>query len=507
MTTTTRSDSTNSTAGQECLTIDFKALTPKKHRMFLIFEEAELRPPVYEEMQKDMEHVIYTSVANYEDRSCVEMHLDNLISECWCKVTEMSTKGAFDRCKNRMEYFALFKTGIMNHIYSHIQKYRFTEKRTGHAPPPKDKRKECYTTEDFASTKPNEVRIDDPDSGFQIADMESGCESKHFNELVEEIKIKLNPAESIVFEQMLSPNDRSMFYALYDAERGRQPGSPLKIAVRNEHLIKGLDECFPPAYFNQLKKSIQAKCEFMKTHIEDDPKKMAAMATLIQFFGVQIPASIPESIKTRMLMVATCNQFDRVCENEGIKSALATCEVPLPVKRGNKLSCFGIMYLKGFRTCQSCGQHDACAQQACNVGLDMVTLNHGLLDHKFMRIPVITPSRHKADSAFAASSRDEEILNFLGETLSMIDSNGEIMYRHKDNLNLKGNQSILSLGKQINPFMLRFINPSPEICDSLEYRSTGNAGRPAYYLPDDMDAEEAMNVIRAHAEVTFKQGA
>jgi hypothetical protein len=80
-------------------------------------------------------------------------------------------------------------------------------------------------------------------------------------------------------------------------------------------------------------------------------------------------------------------------------------------------------------------------------------------------------------------------------------------YRHRDNLKMKRQPSILSLGTQINPFSLRFINPAPEIMASLEHRSTANAGRPAYYLPDNMDADEAINLIRAHAEITFKQGA
>jgi len=474
-----------------------RGMRPPRQRMFLIFAEPELRPPVYDEMVADMTNIIHKVVSGYVDQSCMELHFDELVAECWAKTSEMIHKGLMLRCKNRSEYFKQYKTAILNHLRSLVQKHRFTEKRTGIKPPPKDQR----NTISGAPTKPQEVRIDDPDSGFQVSDIDSGCDAAAFRELLEEANDALTEVERLVLRQLISPCLAALLHAAQEAEIGRKWGQPLRIRIRHEHLAEALG--IELVQFQKCHEAIKRKCLFMKSHQEDDPRQTAAMATLLQFFGVQIPRTIDSVVRKRALMIAALHQFDRIKDNEGIKEALRICEIPIPEVRHDRFSCFGVMFQKHHRTCNNCGAKDACELKAANFGLGEITISHKLLGSRHARVSVIQPTRSTSDSALADTEREEEILTFLDENFRTVKHQGDTCYRHKDRTEGAGMQLIFSIGKQLSPLRLRFINPADELKPSLKLESGEKGGRSAWYLPDELAADEAINLIRAHAQMTF----
>jgi hypothetical protein len=474
-----------------------KAYQPPPSRMFLIFAEPELRPPVYEEMVADMSNIIHKVVAPYVSQSCMELQFEDLVAECWAKTTKMNNEGLLDRCRTRSEYFAQFKTAIANHICSLVQRHVFTEKRTGVKPPPKDKR-HLHSEQ---SARPLEVRIDDPYSNIQLSEIDSGDDSTAFRELLEDVATRLTYLEQGVLQQLLSPNEEALFYAQQEAEIGRRIGEPLRVRIRQEHLAKGLGMSLDQ--FRQTHEAIKNKCLFMKSlQQDDDPRYAAAMATLLQFFGIQIPRSIDEVTRKRALMLAARHQYDRFKDNEGIKNALRECEIPVPEVRNDRFNCFGIMFQKHHRTCENCGVKEACELKAANFGLGEITISHKLLGARHARLPVVRPSR-TAETALA-NEREEEIMAFLDENFRRVTQQGTLFYRHKDRTAAPGgNEQMIFAVETLSPLRLRFINPADELRSSLTPESTRKGGRRSWLLPEDVSTEESINLIRAHAQMTF----
>jgi len=470
--------------------------------MGLIFAAPELRPPVYEEMVPDMTNIIRKVAAQYVDESCMELKFEELVSECWAKTTRMNSDGLLTRSRTRVEYFAQYKTAIFNHVCSLVQKHRFTEKRTGVKAPPKEKRHELSTQ---APTRQVEIRIDDPDCSIQVSEIDSGDDSSDFRELVEDLEVNchLTLTERNVLHQLVSPNEEALHYARQDAERGREVGAPLKVRVRYEHLAAGIG--LTPEEFHTRHESIKTKCLNMKLHREEiDPKHAVAMATLIQFFNIQIPRSLDDTARKRALMIAAQHQYDKLKDNPGILQALDTCGIPVPEVRNDRFRCFGIMFQRHHRTCENCGLKEACEVKAANFGLGEITLSHKLLGARHARTPVVCPARMLTDSAIVETEREEEILAFLDENFKQVQHQGETCYRHKDRISgSSGMQLIFSIGKHTSPLRLRFIRPSDALKLSLKLESGEKGGRPSWYLPETMGTTDAINLIRTHAQTTF----
>ncbi len=483
-------------------TIDL-SLVVRPRQIALIFSEPELRPPIYDEMVSDMGNLINKVVAPYVDPSSIELQFEELVAKCWLKTTEMNNRGLLDRSRTRSEYFAQYKTAIARHIYSEVQRHVFTEKRTGVKPPPKDKRN-LAPNQDTESPRRQEVRIDDPECNVQLSEMESGDDSSAFREIVEEVSVRLTYVEKGVLDQLLSPNEEALTEAWLDANRGCRTDEALHIRVRHEHLAKGLG--LSTEEFHRHHESIRQKCLFMKTQHEDDPRYTAAMATLIQFFGLQIPRSVDDMTRKRCLLIAGQHQYDRVKADAGIQTAMKICGIPIPEPRTTdetKLRCHGVMFQKHHRTCDNCGLRESCELKAANFGLGEIAISHKLLGARHNRVPVLQPARMGMDMAITDSERDEEILTFLDENFQRVVHMEETCYRHKDRPNSNGMNLVFSIGKQISPLRLRFINPCENLKNGLNLESGKKGGRNAWYLPEDASSAEAINLIRAHAADTF----
>lgn len=474
-----------------------EALCTTHRRMFLIFAQPELRPPVYDEMQPDMGNIINKVVANYVDQSCMELHFEDLVAECWAKTTQMNNDGLVKRCRTRSEYFKIYKTAIVNHVCSLVQRHRFTEKRTGVKPPPKDKRHDYHNS--GHSSRPMEVRIDDPDANVQISEIDSGDDSNAYRELLEEISVRLNASEKLVLGQLISPNDSALLESRLDGERGRTFDDPVRIRIRYEHLAKGIG--MKPEWFKELHESIKQKCLFMKTNREDDPRFTAAMSTLLQFFNIQIPRSTDDTTRKRALLIAAQHQYDELKDNPGIKEAMEVCGIPVPEVRNDRFRCHGIMFLKHHRACENCAAKESCELKAANFGLGEITISTKLLDSRHARTPLVAPTRRTIASVLS-DERAEEILAFLEENFRRVTDDSVTYYRHKDRTGEANEPMIFSID-HMAPLRLKFVGPSDELKPSLRPESGQKGGRPSWYLPDELSIEEAINLIRAHAQTTF----
>jgi hypothetical protein len=476
------------------------AFGPATNRLAIIFSAPELRPPVYEEMVEDMGHIINKVVAPYVSQACVEMHFEELVAECWCKTTRMNSEGLINRARTRSEYFAMYKTAISNHVCSLVQRHIFTEKRTGVKAPPKEDRNR-YT--EHVANRPLEIRIDDPESNVQLSEMDSGDNSAYFRELLEDVSAHLNYIEQGVLNQLLSPNETALFHARMEAETGRHVGEPLHIRIRQEHLALGLGISLDQ--FRELHEAIKRKCLFMKNQqYAEDPKYASAMATLLAFFGLQIPRSIDETTCKRALMIAARHQYERLKDNEGVKTAMETCQIPVPELRNDRFNCFGIMFQKHHRTCENCGVKEGCEKSAANFGLGEITISHKLLGARHARLPVVRPGRLNTDAALA-DEREEEILTFLDENFRRVTLKTGTHFRHKSRTAGpgEGNEPMIFALENASPLVLRFINPADELKASLTTESTKKGGRPSWILPSSINSSDAINLIRTHAQITF----
>ena len=185
----------------------------------------------FADYEKDIDHLFMTIAQQYTDMSCVHLHTDELMGEAYLKFSAQLSRGYFKVCRTRKDFFARLKTIVNNHIKGLVQRYRFTIKRTGIKPPPKGR--VPLTQEDFRSTKPIEISLDDPESLIQVGEPEA---PRRFDEdMAVEIKRRLTPVEELVFDQLVSPNDLTLNLARMDAERGARKFDSIKVAVKKIH--------------------------------------------------------------------------------------------------------------------------------------------------------------------------------------------------------------------------------------------------------------------------------
>ncbi len=297
---------------------------------------------------------------------------------------------------------------------------------------------------------------------------------------------------------MAEPNMDALLHAQLEACIGLSD-HPTKVKIKDTHLAAGIG--MPMPEFKRYQETIRLKLKKHMSNTEDDTAFVTALATLKQLFGLQIPASVDPQIRSRLLSIAARQQYQKVEGNPAIKKALVTVGALVPEATGDKLRCFGIMFQKNHRICNSCGLKLACEAKAGNFGLGELTLSPKLLGARSARVPVITPNSPESDNA--GNTRDEEIVCFLNENFKRVIHQGDVYYRHEDCTG-PGMQFIFGTGKQGSSFRLRFVNPSETLHSSLQLETLDlGAGRPAWYVSDATTAAEAISLIRAHAEATF----
>jgi hypothetical protein len=464
-------------------------LRPKPEKLFLIFDHPSLRPPVLEEMQPDIDRVIASVAYQYTDQSTPFLHTDELQAEGRAKLAHViCEKGYLKRAKNRTEFFKLLTTSVNNHVRSLVQKYRYTQKRTGIKPPPKNDK-----TIRFESLKPNEISLDDPNAHLQVG--EPFTEPDQFNnEFLEDLLPLCTPIERIVLNQLNAPNIESHIYAELESLHGKKAGA-VKIKFTQAHMAQGLGISLE--LFKETVLQVRAKTLSLMNKDANSDKYDGALATLCNIFSLQIPKTIPPVVVRRLLTIAARDQWNKV--NGDVHDLLEIVGAKAPKFHGEVLGCFGVLYQKGHRICSSCGLQESCRAEAENLGLGEITISPKLLGSKLTRTPFILPSADEPENSRPVTSnpRDMEIYEYLIENFKRVVHDRQVFFRHKDRLPSDRNKLIFCVGKNPIPLRLRFCSPAAELKEKLV------SDKKCWYAPDTMPANEVIELINTHAELTY----
>ena len=475
-------------------------------KLFMVFDDPKLRPPVIEEMMDDIRRVIASIAHKYTDQSCPHLQFDELMSQGYEKLAKVITSGWPERLPNRFEFFKFFKTVVNNHIKGQVHRYRFTTKRTGIVRSKADRHNPDAA---YIPSKPIEISLNDPDANLQVSE---GSEEHQVyrDELYEDICHILTPLEKLVLNSKLEANSATMAFAELDAHRGKKFGS-VKINVKPIHQAAGLG--MDLATFQLLEESIKTKVTQMQTTADSNAKiaYQAALAQLEQIFSIQIPRSIDEVVIKRLLTIAARSQSQKVTPDVAELLAIVGAKVPTPSADG-QIACYGVLWQKGHQICNTCGLQTACRSEALNYGLTDITIHPTLLGAKITRIATIVEEETSATQTITneprkpkpitgpilSSARDEEILHHLNESLTRTIYKDEIYYKHREKLSTGRIRLIFWLGQGAGPLDMRICKPSEALIPQLIKCKNG------YYLPDKMSAEAAIKLIDQHTKDTFE---
>lgn len=494
------------------------ALKPSRRRAFLIFEDPKLRPPVLEEMMPDLQRVVASVAQNYCDSTSPHLQFDELMGEGNLKLAELITKGKLEDPKipTRAHFFKYFKGSVNNHARSRVQRYRFTEKRTGQKPPPRDQRfpsKPVTTEEDQPEPeyhKNVDLSLDDPDLGIQIAD--AGHEGDQhedeiewgFSESAAEFAELLTKTEKLVYHEMICPSAHARCYAEMDAWRKAKDGK-FAVKIKFSHMAQaiGLTEWFGyekgVEIFQEAVLSIQNKINAYRMlsgeQLDTAARRNAIIAQLKQVFGLQIPTDIDDMVVRRMLTMAARDQFDKL--NPQVNEMLEEVGAKVPrLVNENKLACYGVLYQKNCRPCNMCDLRNSCAVEAANIGLTKMVQSPRLLGTRQPRIPAFLPKTPEQAATPISSSDEAEIISHLDETFQRGVRDGQPCYYHYVGDEKK--RRFIFVVERTSPLRLRFCNPS----DALKKQLVGK--QKTWFPRDDASLSEIIALIEQHGKETFE---
>lgn len=468
------------------------------------FKDARHRPPILDEMMPDINRLINSVALRYYDRTTSSLHFDELVGESRLKLAELLDRGILIRMRTRAEFFKFFKASLNNMARSRVQKYRFTEKRTGVKPPPRHQRQLSGTQEDpegevqsFESTKNVELSLDDPDSNVQVADTyEEGFGGRAYAEIKEEFESILSEVEILIFRQMVNPNVKAVNLATLDARRGWR-GGKLSVRIRNEHLAASiglLPEVFT-YYVLSIRKKIMAHKQMTSHDEEKQVRFNASMAQLQEVFGLQIPPDTDEIIVRRMLTFAARDQIDRV--NEQVEEMLLEVGAKVPLPQGDKISCYGILYSRNHPRCNRCSLRQGCMAESATIGMESIQPSLKLLGGRQIRVPVVLPDMEDVvdQEPSPAHIPSATALDYVAEHFYQKTQHGSIFYTFRDGdvpRDKQGTKVLLCVDERLQ--QIRLCGPSSELRKRLVKRRKG------YYAPDDGEAGDVIALIDQHAK-------
>lgn len=472
-----------------------------------MFEDPTVRPPILDEMMEDIERVIASVAQKYCDTTTPHLAFDELVSEGRLKLAELITKGELNRQYNRVNFFKFFATAVNNQARSRVQKYRFTEKRTGVKPPPREDRfkkpegasvdhedDEHLPTPEYH--KNVELSLDDPNNHLQVQHQSIEDEADT-RQLEEEYEAILDDVEILVFRQLHKPNAKTCAYALEDAYR-KEVGKPLRVTIRSEHRARGIG--MDVRDFENVVLTVRRKILAYRNMTEDQQDKAsrrnALIATLSQIFNVQIPPGLDDMVVRRLFTMAAIDQYDeKVKSSPDVAEMLVEIGAKPPRMIGNRMACYGVLYQKNCRKCNTCDLRHSCAVEASNVGLSKISISPKLLGSRGQRIPAFLPRMGTADSRISTAD-EAEILAHLDETFEKVERDGSVTYYHVVGQSRK-KRNLFSI-EQASPLRLRFWNPS----EALRKKLVGK--QKAWRAPEDAALHEIIELIEQHAKETFE---
>ncbi len=462
-----------------------------RHFRLLVYRSPEQRPPVLEEMLPDIDRLICSVAKHYSDASSPFLNYDDMVSEGRTKLVELLNAGQIQQQRTRKDFFKLLKTCLNNQARSKVQKYVYTEKRTGVKPPPRDQRFNPTgdTCEEVISQKHVELSLDDDDLHLQVGD--TSADGREWQELVADYADQLSELEAVVFKQLVSPNEAALSYAYLDSFYGQQTGR-VQIKIKPHHLALGLqitDELFREAVL-----SIRQKIQIYRSMSEDEQAERARWnATIAQLklvFGVQIPPASDEMTIRRLFTIAARIQNSKV--NEQVAEMLEAIGAKIPRLHKDLMSCYGVLYSETVRQCQCCGLKKSCYVEAANLGLNRITLSPLLLGARQTRTPVVLARTEDGDDV-GVTFDEAEVLMYLEQYFARFRRGDDIYYGHNGEV-AERQIMLFCLGAQTRPLLLKFCNPSNELKNLLQLRNK------CYYPPDNATTQQVQELIERHAK-------
>lgn len=471
---------------------------PHRKSMLTFYFEPNKRPPVLDEMMPDIERLIHSVAFKHSDNTSPDLCYQELVGEGNLKLTELLNHGELDRQLTRSNFFKYLKTSLENQARSRVQKYRFTEKRTGVKPPPREERFISKPVSDDDVYEPLyqkqvEISLDDPNQHLQVPD--AGHDAHGWNEVLEEYSAILSKPERVILHQMANPDEAAWALAYVDSFIGKRPGKTI-LKIKQHHLAEGLelsDELFEEIVL-KIRQKVQAYRAMTDTDDLKAAQRNAVLAQLKAVFGVQIPPIADTMLIRRLFTIAARDQHTKL--NEQVVEMLEFVGAKVPRVHKDMLSCYGILYLAHDRRCESCGLKRSCFVEASNLGLTKITLSPRLLGSRQTRSPVILPTM-SGENMVAGSFDEDDILNYLAEYFVQFKRREEIFYGHE--ADTAGRQVLLfCLGTQTTPLSLRFCSPSDALKKKLVMTSK------CWYPPQEATTQEVTDLIDQHAKEALR---
>lgn len=461
--------------------------TPPAEQLGLVFKNPRWRPPVLEEMKPDLDRLIASIAQNYVDGTCQALHFEELVSEGNSKLAIIISKGFLIKAPSRAKFFGLFKMSYTNHVRSLVQKHRFTQKRTGVKPPPRDA---IFTGQEHV--KNVEVSLNDPDAGLQVADTVAASPDTDEADLVNEYRALLTPIEALVFDQMTNPNNLAMIDAQMESWLGQRRGRAVKVRHKNMAFGIGIDvESFDHAVLSIQQKIIGHRSMDDDAQLEES-RRNAAVVTLCHVFGLQIPPNTDESLIKRMFTVAARYDYDKVDKQVGDLLRMVGAKVP-EMRTDGTMGCHGVLFKKNHPICNACDLRKSCEVEAAAFGLDKIVPSPKLLGVNQVRVPYISDHATATKSTVPAiSKRDSEILTHLQATYKKAVFRGETFFQHTVN----GEPKYLFCVASQTPLTLRFCSPGKKMQAKL--RMEQQRGRTAWMVPVDLPADQVLELVKEH---------
>lgn len=461
---------------------------PSLHRLGLLFETPKYRPAVFEEIQSDVERFIANAARVYTDTSCPELQFEELVAEGRSKLAYLIAHGYLVSTVTRLGFFKVFATTVNNHFRSQVQKYRYTEKRTGVKPPP---RNEIFKGQNRPKTM--EICADDPDNHVQIPDRGYNCAETEMREVMEDFGQFLTPLENLVVAQLVEPNARAWSVAYVDAHRGRMPGQAIKVRLAPVFLAYGIG--VPVSLFEKAVLSIRQKYTDYRRMTPDQQEerihRSATLAQLAKVFNLQIPP-VEDIVIRRMLTLAARMQHEKC--NDQVKTMLQEVGAYVPAVIAGELGCYGVLYKRTDQRCQSCGLNKPCRVKAANLGLDKMTLSPQLLGSKGARTPAIIAENAPVD----ASQRDMEVMVYLDENFQRTTYRDRLHWVHNDRPGKT--RYLFHVETSSKGLIVKFVEPSDALRTRLQ-----KMGK-AWCAPPNFSASETIGYIDQHAKDTLVHG-
>jgi len=161
-----------------------------------------------DDLTGDIARLIGIVTTPYVDDSNPMLHSDELHAECRAKLAMILHAGHLNKCPTRAKAFGFIKTALQNHLRSLIQKYVFTEKRTGIKSSPKHS-KFSERWFDPQPTKALCISLNDQEHHMEVGGLDSAFDKMEF---LEELDQALTPDERDILQRLIQGQGGAMGY-------------------------------------------------------------------------------------------------------------------------------------------------------------------------------------------------------------------------------------------------------------------------------------------------------